>query len=231
MSVRVMAAVWTLDLPAAEKLVLLALADCANDEGKCWPGLASLKRKTGRSRTSLQRGIRALCAAGHLSREEIPGKGCNYVVHPQPELALEGCQNGTGVKVIPVSKCTKRGVKLTGEGCQSDTQTIKNHKEPSGGVSAGADPPPLCAAEIIDAWNQRMVPLGLPGVRRMTETRKRQLRARLRDSKLEDWQRAFDALERSKFLRGENDRGWRADFDFLLQPKSFTKLLEGAYDH
>jgi hypothetical protein len=41
----------------------------------------------------------------------------------------------------------------------------------------------------------------------------------------------MDALERSAFCRGENDRGWRADFDFLLQPKSFTKLLEGAYDH
>jgi hypothetical protein len=48
---------------------------------------------------------------------------------------------------------------------------------------------------------------------------------------LEEWQRAMDALERSAFCRGENDRGWRADFDFLLQPKSFTKLLEGAYDH
>jgi hypothetical protein len=33
MSVRLMAAVWRLDLPATDKLVLLALADAANDEG------------------------------------------------------------------------------------------------------------------------------------------------------------------------------------------------------
>jgi uncharacterized protein YdaU (DUF1376 family) len=90
---------------------------------------------------------------------------------------------------------------------------------------------PLTKQEVIDAWQDRMVPLGFPPIRKMTAQRDRQLRARLRDSTLEDWQRAMSALERSAFCRGENDRGWRADFDFLLQPKSFTKLLEGAYDH
>lgn len=97
-------------------------------------------------------------------------------------------------------------------------------------MSACADPP-LTKREILEAWEQRMVPLGFPAVRKMTAQRDRQLSARLKDSTLEDWQRAMDALERSRFCRGENDRGWRADFDFLLQPKSFTKLLEGAYDH
>jgi uncharacterized protein YdaU (DUF1376 family) len=97
-------------------------------------------------------------------------------------------------------------------------------------MSACADPP-LTKREILEAWDQRMVPLGFPAVRKMTAQRDRQLSARLKDSTIEDWQRAMDALERSRFCRGENDRGWRADFDFLLQPKSFTKLLEGAYDH
>jgi hypothetical protein len=98
-------------------------------------------------------------------------------------------------------------------------------------LSADADPPPLTKTEILEAWHQRMVPLGFPAVAKMTGQRERQLAARLKDSTLEEWQRAMDALERSAFCRGENDRGWRADFDFLLQPKSFTKLLEGAYDH
>jgi hypothetical protein len=99
-------------------------------------------------------------------------------------------------------------------------------------VSADADAPaPLSKKEVLEAWNERMVPLGFPRIAKMTAQRDRQLAARLKDSTLEEWQRAMDALERSAFCRGENDRGWRADFDFLLQPKSFTKLLEGAYDH
>jgi uncharacterized protein YdaU (DUF1376 family) len=96
--------------------------------------------------------------------------------------------------------------------------------------SAEADPP-LTQDEILEAWQVRMVPQGFPPVRKMTSQRTRQLKARLKDSTFEEWQQAMSALERSAFCRGENDRGWRADFDFLLQPKSFTKLLEGAYDH
>jgi hypothetical protein len=101
----------------------------------------------------------------------------------------------------------------------------------SGDLSAEPTDPPLTESEILEAWEVRMVPQGFPAVRKMTGQRKRQLQARLRDSTFDEWQQAMGALERSAFCRGENDRGWRADFDFLLQPKSFTKLLEGAYDH
>lgn len=100
-----------------------------------------------------------------------------------------------------------------------------------GELSAEPTNPPLTAKEVVEAWNERMAPQGFPAVKRITGTRQRQLVARLRENDIDDWQKAFSAIERSPFLRGENDRGWRADFDFLLQPKSFTKLIEGAYDH
>ena len=98
-------------------------------------------------------------------------------------------------------------------------------------VSVGTDPPPLTKAEVLEAWQDRMVPLGFPRIAKMNPQRERHLRARLKDCTIEEWQRAMDALARSKFCQGENDRGWWADFDFLLDPKKFTKLLEGAYDH
>lgn len=83
MSVRVMTAVWELSLPDSEKIVLLALADCANDEGHCWPSMASLSRKCSKGERTVQGAIKALCEAGHLTRREVPGKGCNYTVHPR----------------------------------------------------------------------------------------------------------------------------------------------------
>jgi hypothetical protein len=97
MSVRVMTAVWALNLPANDKLVLLALADSANDEGACWPGLASLCQKTGKCRRSLQESLRALDQAGHITRKEKPGKGMNYIVHPVAGVAT-GSRNCTGSK-------------------------------------------------------------------------------------------------------------------------------------
>lgn len=85
MSVRIMTQVWDIHLPDSEKLVLLALADCANDEGLCWPSMATLASKCSKSDRTVQASIKALVAAGHLSREEVPGKGCRYIVHPTPE--------------------------------------------------------------------------------------------------------------------------------------------------
>jgi hypothetical protein len=112
-----------------------------------------------------------------------------------------------------------------------DTETETYKRSSNEDSSAEPTERPLTEDEIVEAWNQRMVPQGFPAVRRMTNTRQRQLKARLRENTLDDWQQAMSALERSAFCRGENQTGWRADFDFLLQPKSFTKLLEGAYDH
>lgn len=83
MSVRVMTAVWALDLGDSQKIVLLALADSANDEGHCWPSMTSLVRKCSKSERTIQGVIKQLVDAGHLTRREVLGKGCNYSVHPR----------------------------------------------------------------------------------------------------------------------------------------------------
>lgn len=88
MSVTLMAAVWKVQLPDSEKLVLLALADCANDEGACWPSMKTLTEKCSKSDRTIQAAIKDLVGKGHLTRIERPGKGCLYRVHPStPEAA------------------------------------------------------------------------------------------------------------------------------------------------
>ena len=88
----------------------------------------------------------------------------------------------------------------------------------------------LTPDDVLEGWNEIAQAKGLPVVRKLTEARKRQLKARLREwPDLQDWQAALRTIASTPFLCGDNPRGWRADFDFLLQPKSFTKLVEGAY--
>lgn len=154
----------------------------------------------------------------------------------------EKCSDAANQRWQPKSLKTKSSgnANAHANGYANENATINhNHNQgsnepiasPTGDVSAEPTERPLTSTEIVEAWNQRMVPQGFPAVKRLTGTRQRQLKARLRENTIDDWQQAMAALERSAFCRGENDRGWRADFDFLLQPKSFTKLLEGAYDH
>ena len=40
----------------------------------------------------------------------------------------------------------------------------------------------------------------------------------------------FEKAEASEFLKGENDRAWTADFDWLIRPTNMSKVLEGKYD-
>lgn len=91
-------------------------------------------------------------------------------------------------------------------------------------------PQPLKPEHVVEAWNDMAERLGLPTIRKLSSTRLRQLRARMRDHGIDDFTEAISAIERSPFLRGEGRNGWRADFDFLLQPSSFLKLIEGSYD-
>jgi len=114
-------------------------------------------------------------------------------------------------------------VSVTGQETETDTDI-----EPKGSCETGVSP--VRPAEIVEAWNITADRLGLSKIAKLTDDRKRKLSARCKDASLDDFRAALAAIERSRWLQGDNDRGWKANFDFFLQPKSFTKLIEGAYD-
>jgi hypothetical protein len=60
MSIRAMNWAWQVPLPPAPKLVLLALADIADDGGTCWPGLNAIAGKCSITTRTVQRIIAAL---------------------------------------------------------------------------------------------------------------------------------------------------------------------------
>ena len=67
MSVKLMSRVWD-DAPVegSELLLMLALADSANDEGVCWPSQETLSRKTRINKRHVQRLLSRLAAAGMI---------------------------------------------------------------------------------------------------------------------------------------------------------------------
>jgi hypothetical protein len=40
----------------------------------------------------------------------------------------------------------------------------------------------------------------------------------------------FGKVAAAPFLIGDNDRGWKANFDWVLAPKNFLKIVEGGFD-
>ena len=85
--------------------------------------------------------------------------------------------------------------------------------------------------EFVSAWNAKAGPVFGKCVS-LSDGRKKSLRSRLSDAFWRD--RYMDGIERmggSDFLRGKNDRGWRASIDFFLRPDTLAKTIEGKYDN
>lgn len=71
--------------------------------------------------------------------------------------------------------------------------------------------------------------LGLSRAEKLTPERERKLRSRLQEHGIDGWNRALTLMGEQPFLLGRNNKGWRAGLDFLLQPQSLNKVLEGQY--
>lgn len=93
-------------------------------------------------------------------------------------------------------------------------------------VETSADKP----ADLQALWNVEAHE-SLPRWQGMSDTRKRRAAARLREKPLDKWREVIRRLSASPFCRGEEGgTGWRASPDWLLQPDTADKVLEGKYD-
>ena len=84
--------------------------------------------------------------------------------------------------------------------------------------------------QLADRYNA--ICTGLPKVVRLTD--KRCLTVRRIYSKgytPEQLDEAFRRAQASSFCTGQNDRHWKADFDWLLNENNLVKVLEGKYDN
>ena len=71
----------------------------------------------------------------------------------------------------------------------------------------------------------------MPQVKQLNETRKKMLKARVREFGKEALVSVFKKAAASDFLNGKNNRNFVASFDWLLKPTNFPKVLEGNYDN
>lgn len=160
--------------------------------------------------------IAGLTTAGFLAEsDELPGLG---------DAPLAECGQGA----CPESeKETKK---------ESESDSGSSEPAPNGKAIGGSEPTgqkrsskhhPV--AQAFENYNLVAGELGLPRAEKLTPERRRKLRARLKDHGIDGWNSALVALEDQPFLLGKGPRGWRASLDFLLQPTSFTKVLERAY--
>ena len=84
--------------------------------------------------------------------------------------------------------------------------------------------------QLADRYNA--ICTNLPRVVRLTDKRRRAVRL-IHDKGYtpEQLDEAFRRAQASSFCAGQNDRHWKADFDWLLNENNLVKVLEGKYDN
>lgn len=91
--------------------------------------------------------------------------------------------------------------------------------------------------DIVALWNE-ICGNCLPKVKALNDNRRQKIKCRLdewsKDSS--EWmtkaQELFERVIASDFLRGNNNTGWAATFDWLFEsPKNWVKVIEGNYDN
>ena len=83
--------------------------------------------------------------------------------------------------------------------------------------------------QIADMYNDTCV--SLPRCTRLSDSRLKALKARLRKYSLDDFKLLFEKAEASDFLKGSNGRDWSANFDWLIKDANMAKVLDGNYDN
>lgn len=236
MSIKAMSWAWQQKAKGTRKLILMALADHADDDGICWPGKKGLAEKCCVDKRVVVYHIRKLCEMGLLNstprHRDDKTQTTNLYSLPMHEMVPPHDDNGGG-------------------GCYQyhggDDTSIMGGVIPVAPLvvlEPSLEPPlePLLSKpsvstcpyrEIVKAWNERATSLGLAAIRGLSDGRKRKLAARWKEwpDGLETFAALLTAIGESAFLRGQGGKEWRATFDWLVKnDENWQKVLEGQYD-
>ena len=92
----------------------------------------------------------------------------------------------------------------------------------AGGIGAGS------IGGLVEEFNA--VCVSYPRVTVLSESRRAALSRLTEVLSREDLSRLFKSAERSEFLKGKNKRGWKATFDWIIDPTNAAKIIDGNFD-
>lgn len=213
------------------RLALIAIANHADAAGNnSFPSIPTIASEAHLSERQVQRAIRTLERQGELRIVEGKGRHGTHLFmiasmgdNMAPDNLSEGVTNHT-------SRGDKSGQKAAQNVTQTVKRTVREPKEVKSG-NGGALPDP--AATMTQIWNEECAGHGLlVAARSPRPARQAICRKRWKEDFAGDaaaWRDYCRRVAATPHLRGENDRGWHADLDWVLQPSNLTHIMEGRY--
>jgi len=117
-------------------------------------------------------------------------------------------------------------VTCNGEVTPCNADRIDKEKEKEGEGEREEDKEE-CGTAVAELYNS--ICQSFPSVRSVSSQREDTIRQSFKSYTLDDFKRCFENAEGSSFLKGDNQRGWRATFDWLIKDCNMAKVLDGNF--
>ena len=186
------------------------------EKGQCVVGRKELSEKTGLSEQQIRTALDKLKSTGEIATKATNRFTVVTVLKYTLYQASEEPHQPTDNQQITNKQPTDNQQITTNK----NIKNVNNNKNERNTVDYGA---------VIDLYHEKCP--SLPTVKKLSEERKKSIKARLRTYSMDDLKLLFEKAEASDFLKGNNNRNWTADFDWLLKDSNIPKVLEGKYDN
>ncbi|MBC3213424.1 replication protein [Serratia fonticola] len=198
-----------------------------NEEGWVYKTQEEWEEETGLSRYEQEGARKKLRSLGLLleRKQGLPAKLFYRINIPVLYQLLGVTSLDAEFPHTSMGKTTKP---VGGKPANNHTETTTDiPPNPQGGGEAK-----ISFGDVVIAFNE-ILGDRLPTVQQLNDKRKRQIKkllAELHEPTVEAVRAYFDAFAQSAnpFYFGDNKRGWRASFDYLLRSDTLTKTREGA---
>jgi len=178
----------------------------------------TLQLKDGRD--SINSGLKELINNGFITyKKNFDGTGV-YTLHDEPQVENPHQENPDKVEPNPENPHPENPT-------YGKSGRIKNNNPIRKTIHKKVD------EELLISWNEFAQENGLASVIKITKSRKEKIDTRKKEVQdlLGVFKVALQTATKSSFLMGTNKRGWKMNFDWIIEnDKNIIKVIEGAYN-
>lgn len=208
-------------LSAAAKGLYAYLSSFCGVSDECYPSVDTIIKEMNMGKDTYYRHINALVAAGVVVKRQTEGEGGKFgrtiyrlthevLINDYPIPQNEDTENEDTDYPTAVVKETNNN--------NTNSNNINNNSIKRDNVDY---------QQIADMYNDTCV--SFPRITKLSEARKKAIRARLNKYSIDDFKKLFEMAESSSFLKGNNNHDWSANFDWMMKDANFAKILDGNY--
>lgn len=164
------------------------------------------------------------------NRVEMMSDYLLIIINDRSNIEVIGVSDIRNTETTIVSDSNKQGTTIVSDDKSTQSKVKKSKVKKSKEKDTATETVQVPFEEVKNLY--LTICKSYPKIKLLSANRKKTISARWKDYKsIDAFKELFTKAEDSQFLKGENERQWKADFDWLLKDSSMAKVLEGKYDN